>query len=229
MKLILSILAFAAFTANSQNLHKEFEEMNDYLKSLSGYSLQVSYNASSAEEIIEEGDVSVYVNSAGLLYRMGPSTMMINDEFVILVEDEDHTLIFSENQKVSKRKSVDLMDQMLIGIDSLITSADTIIYYQFEDNRKYTIRNEKAYFNMVEVSFKGKVVSKVDYYYNSDFVEESGIKTTCLVRFADKSTADSQFLDTNYYISEQNGEYVPSENFPNYILIYNEADENTLK
>lgn len=223
---LLVILCLGANLGFGQNLREEFVAMNEYLGSLSNYRLGVSYSAGNEEES-DEGDVSVVVDNRGLFYHLGTSKLIINKQHTILVDDSDHLLVYSDNQEVKKpNESFSLADQMLRGIDTLVQSADSIYFHTEDGRRIYTVRFTDAYFDLIQLSFEGKILREIEYFYNEAYVDEKGLRAKCNVTLEPNVTIDATLLQTSFYLREQNGEYVPSDNFNNYLIIYNESLES---
>ncbi len=226
MRIILIFFVLCSFSGISQDLRREFESMNEHISTLSNYRLSVKYLAKGASDIIDEGVVSVFVDSSGLFYNLGSSSIVINHEKMILLDDNDRTIIYSDNQKVKKRKSVALLDNMMVGIDTLISSSDSITFYNVGGVSTYNLRFTNSYFDLVQVSFENHVISKIEYYYNSDIIDEEGVKTTCEVLFEENVKFDHNYLNTAFYMTEKDGKLIPSQNFNNYLIIYNESLES---
>ncbi len=222
---LLYILFFISFGANSQDLNKEFEKMNSYLSTLKNYSLSVDYQVGDASEP-DSGKVSVIVSPEGLFYDFGSSKMIINHSNTILIEGQSKTIIYSDNKEVKLKKSISLSEQMIRGIDTLVSKSDSISFYLNGKSRVYNLRFENGYFNLVQLEFQEHILTKVIYYYNSDFVHKEGLKTICFMKVEENIDIQKHFFQTSYYIKENNGTMVPSSNFNNYLIIYNESLEN---
>lgn len=222
-------LVFIALVVSSllraQDLKKEFTQMNDFLNEMSAYKLSVQYTAGN-EEQTEQGLVSVVVHPKGLFYDIDRSHMMINEDYTVLIDDQERMLVYSENQEVKRRKSFSFSDQLLKGIDTLMANSDSVMFSQDEKVRTYTLRFENSYFDLIQLHFEGQMLGKVEYFYNEEFIHEIGVRTTCLVTLDRETTIDEKVFDTSFYITENNGTIVPTEKFSNYLITHNEALES---
>ncbi len=224
--LLLIAVCWIASTVSAQDLRKEFVDMNDYLEGLSNFQMTVNYQTSGAEELEETGAVSVIVGENGMFYQLGGASIVLNNKQTILIDDEERSIIYSDNAKAKKNNSVLLTEHLLKGIDSLITRANDIEFYMDGKTRVYSIRMENAYFDLVQVHFEQKCIAKVQYFYNSNFVDYKGLQATCIVDIQENIEFDKNCLATDYYLSEKDGVKVPSEKFTNYLIIYNESLES---
>ncbi len=224
--LVVISLIFSSFLYG-QDLKKEFAQMNDFLNKMNSYKLSVQYTAGN-EEQSENGAVSVIVNSKGLFYDINQAHLVINDEYTFLIDDQEHLLVYSENQQVKKRASFNFSDQILKGIDTLVSRSDSVMFSMNENTRSYSLRFKESYFDLIQLHFSGELLTKVDYFYNEEFVNETGVRTTCTVSLDPDIAIDEKVFDTTFYILEKDGTIVPSENFSNYLITYNEALESYL-
>lgn len=229
MKLIQLFLLFVSIPTLSlgQDIKSEFLKMDTYLASLPIYQLKVDYSAADAQ-LIEEGNVSVIVHPKGLFYELDNAHFMINEKNTVFIDDHEKMLVYSDNIDVSKGKKFKLSDQLLRGLDTLIAKSDTMFFYKQNEDRNYTFRFSNSYFDMIEMTFSDHLLKKVVYFYNDEFVSQTGTKTTCKVNINTSPEVDEKIFETSFYIIDKNGQKVPSENFSNYLITYNEALENYL-
>lgn len=211
---------------HGQDIRKEFIAMNEHLATLNNYRLDVDYSAGEGEEG-EQGKVSVVVDPRGLFYHLGEAKMIINNKNTILIDDKERMLVYSDNQRIRGNESFLLTDNLIKGIDSLVDQSDTITFFLNQGVRTYNLRFVNRYFDLVQLEFEKEVLSKVIYYYNEDFVDSKGLVATCNMTLSENITFDPLYFQTAFYLTDQNGTMVPSENFNNYLIIYNEALEGT--
>lgn len=224
--LAIYIVLLCTFSVAAQDLRAEFETMNSHLIALENYRMTVDYRAGDDKEEFDKGIVSVFVGAEGMFYSMKGASIAMNKENVILIDEEERSIIYSDNQKVKKKESMFLTDYVLKGIDSLISQSDSITFFEEGKHRVYNVRQPHGYFNLVQIKFAGKTLSEVVYHYNSDFIEEEGMTSVCKVDIEENIEFDSKYLSTEFYITERNGAMVPSTYFDNYLIIYNESLEN---
>lgn len=224
---LLFISLICSSFLQAQDLKEEFARMNNFLNEKSSYKLSVQYKAGN-EDQEEQGLVSVVVHSKGLFYDIDGSHMMINEEYTILVDDQERMLIYSENQEVKKRNSFSFSNQLLKGIDTLVANSDSVMFTSSGDIRTYTLRFESSYFDLIQLHFSEQMLKEVEYFYNEEFVHEVGVRTTCAVSLDSETTIDERAFDTAFYILSKNGTMVPTEKFSNYLITHNEALESYL-
>lgn len=228
-EILLLIVLTIVSTAWSQNLREEIVEMNEYLGALDSYQMSVEYLAAEGTELEEKGKVSVMVSELGLFYDLGVgSKMIVNEDKIILVDDAERSIMYAENKRVRRRKSVNMLDQVIQGMDTLIVKADTMLFTEHGGTREYSLRFDNAYFDLVQLRFEGSLLKEVQYFYNSDHVDAVGIENICLVSYKENPVWDELFFNTDFYLQELNGTLVPSEKFNNYLIIYNGSLENYL-
>ena len=179
MKYILLVQSLMIFCfANAQDLSLEFKKMSETLDAYDNYQMVVNYAAGDDAQK-DEGKVSVIVDPRGLLYDLSGAKMIINEDHTFLIDDAERSLVYSEQQDVSKMETVNLVDKFLNGIDSLVAQSDSVYFYENNGLRIYNLRFESEYFNLVEVEFKDDMLTEVRYHYNSDFVKEEGLLAVC--------------------------------------------------
>lgn len=221
------LLFFFSGTLLAQDLKKDLLKMNDYMNKLTRFQMNIIYSAGDTTDLKEEGEVSVFVAPEGLFYNMEATNIVINEQNTIMLDDEEHTVIYSDNAKTKKqRKEFDFQKQLLSGLDSLIGGADSVYFALNGTNKTYYLRNQDGYFNLIEIQFTGTLMSQIIYYYNPSHVDnEVGLKAINRIEVVENPTFDLSLLKTEKYYTIQNGTTVPTEEFKNYILIYNESGE----
>lgn len=226
MRLLIYI---AVFFFNSfvfgQDLKKDLIQTNQYLNNLSNFSLEVNYAVN--DSLNEQGSVSVYRSNEGFFYTMGSTNIVINQKNTLIIDNEQHTIIYSNNVNRKDNKKFDVQKSLLKGLDTLIAKVDSIYFTIQNDKKTYFLRSEKSYFNLIEIQFSKEMINQVVYYYNPDFVEgEIGLKAINNLKVEENPAFDQKLLTSNFYLQMVNGSYQPTEEFKKYILIYNEsADE----
>lgn len=209
-----------------QDLKKDILDMHSYIDKLEEFQMTVVYAGGDTNDLNEEGIVSVFVSKEGIFYNLEESSIVINESNVILVNDEEKTLIYSNNIKTKKKfREFDFQKNMIKGLDSIISNADSIYYADNNGSKTYYLRDKDGYFNLIEMQFSGVFLNQIIYYYNPVFVEEVGLKAINKIKIIEKPVFDKQLLKTVWYYTILNGETVPTETFKNYILIYNESSE----
>lgn len=211
--------------AFAQDLKQDLLQMNKYLNDLSSFRLEVNYEVQ--DSIKEEGSVSVVKCSEGLFYQMDGTSIVINEQNTLIVDDQKRTIIYSENLKKKNKRKFDVQKNLLTGLDSLITQMDSIYFMQKDDKKMYYLRSKEAYFNLIEIEFSEKVMDKVIYHYNPKYVDEQvGLKAVNTLNFIETPEFDRKLLQTSFYMELVDTIYHPTESFKNYLLILNaNADE----
>lgn len=228
IRILLTYLLLMSFTSFSQDLRSEFVQMNEYLEELVQFKISVNYSADDTQEV-EKGTISAVVHPKGLLYSLGEgSGMMVNKKNTVLIEPSEQQLVYSNNQKVKEDKSISLIDKMLQGIDTLIARCDTVIFHREGDQRVYNLRFKNAYFDLVQLYFTDRFISKAVYFYNEEFVEYSGSRATCNLWIDPEVEIDEELFETSYYLEKEAGQMKASEKFKNYKIVYNESLEEIL-
>ena len=225
------ILSSSLLTCFSQDLKASMELMYEKLNKHDNYRLTVNYSAGDTTDAFNSGAASVLVSDKGMFYLTDFATMMVNNDKMIIVNAEDKTLIYSDNSKYDKKNHSNYAysNILLNGIDSLITTADSVYFAIKGDKPCYFLRFKNQYFNLIEIVFKDNIISEVLYYYNDTFVEEQGLTAKCKLYFEGNPVFDPNLLETNYYLTYGNGAYSPTEEFRNYVLIYNESTDSYFK
>lgn len=229
MKQWLSILAgMIAVTGFGQDLKQDIAAMNAHLEALPAYRISVDYSAGDTSDFFDQGAASVLVTPGGFFYETEFAEMLINQQHTIIVNEDEHTLIWSDNAQTSKN-SITLTNSVLQGIDTLITSADSVYFSSNGTRRIYHLRFNNAYFNLVELTFEGVYLTNVLYFYNETVVETPGMTAVCHVQVDEHPTYDPQLLTSDFYFVRKNGQLVPTEAFTGYVLIYNESIESSIE
>lgn len=213
-------------TTVAQDLKKDIQQMNEHLNDLSHFQMEVVYSAGDTTDLLEEGSVSVYVSKEGLFYNMDESSIIINEKNTIIISDEEKSIIYSDNSTQKSKKGFDIQKQILKGLDTLIANVDSVYFADNNGLKTYYLRAKDHYFNLIELEFSGVYLTKITYYYNSKFVEDKeGLKAINKITINENPVFDKQLLETGTYFKSENGTLIPSEEFKNYILIYNESSE----
>lgn len=225
---IVITLLFSVLRAFSQDLKQEIAAMNAYLGTLKSYRMTVAYAAGDSTDFSDEGIASVLVGPEGFFYSTGFAEMIINPSHTIIVNEEDRTLICSENSK-GKRRNASVGNTLLEGVDTLVAAADTVYFLNNGDERLYVLRLEKSYFHLVEMSFRGKILEKVVYHYNGDAIDREGVKAVCHVSLEENPEYDPHLLQSDFYFRKSNGSLQPTETFNGYLLLMNESTESYIE
>lgn len=226
MKSILSVIFLLVIQfVFAQDLKQDLVQMNKYLNDLSSFRLNVNYEVQ--DSIKEEGSVSVVKCVDGLFYQMDGTSIVINEQHTLIIDDQKRTIIYSENSKKKNKGKIDVQKNLLTGLDSLIEQMDSVYFMQKDDKKMYYLRSKDAYFNLIEIEFSGKVIDKVTYYYNPTHVDgQVGLKTVNTLNFIEAPEFDRKLLQTSFYMELVDTTYHPTESFKNYLLILNaNADE----
>lgn len=227
MKLLLFFLMICFFgSLIGQDLKKDISVMNAHLGDLPVYRLDVEYTAGDTTDFFNEGFASVLVSEKGLFYQTDFASMIINSENTIIVNEEEKTLIYSDNEKTGSKKGTPLDNYILQGIDTLLRSADSVYFTLSDSKRIYHLRFSDAYFNLVEMTFEGTFLTKVVYFYNEDVSGEKGLTAVCKVHIEEAPIYQEKLLLTDFYFKKQNNKIYPTEQFTGYLLIYNESIES---
>lgn len=228
---VLVLIVFALVSANlkAQDLKKDMLEMNRYLMGLQDFRLTVDYQVE--DSLKEGGSVSVFVSEKGLFYQLEGAEILINHQNTIIVDEQNRSLIYSNNETKKGKKRFQVEEDLLKGLDTLIAAADSVYFQKTnEDKRMYFLRLPKQYFSLVEITFKGKMIEKVSYHYNPDFIDgQQGVRTVNHLKVEEKPEMDLQLLDSAFYLKKEGEEVLPTENFKNYILVFNESSEEYFK
>jgi hypothetical protein len=228
MRLLIFILLATFNSVFGQDLKADLIRFNKYLTELDEFKLNVTYSAGDSIELKEENEVSIFVSNEGLFYDIEETKIIINEKNTFLINDKDGTIIYSDNidTKKIKKKDIDYQKVLLSGIDSLIQNSDSL--YSYKDGTKtiYYLRNKKGYYNLVEIHFNNNIIDQLIYYYNSTYSIEEGLKAINKLDLEVDPTFDKKLLKTENYIISENNNIKPTEEFKNYILIYNESSEN---
>lgn len=224
--IVILFFLFSALELSAQNLKKDCEAMYGYLGTLQNYRMTVGYSTNDTTEFQEAGSASVFVCHEGLFYNLQSALIMINSATTIVVDSDENTIIYADNEEVKKKDLLDVTEILLNGIDTLSANSDTITYYALNDKRTYTIRYANAYFNLIEVVFGEKMIERIVYHYNSDFIGEQGLQVECEVSLEENIDFDKKLLQKDFYLFTENGQTRPSENFTNYLIVYNESVSN---
>lgn len=209
-----------------QDLKKDISDMNSRLENLPDYRIDVEYTAGDTSDFFNEGFASVIVSETGLFYQTDFASMIINAENTIIVNEEEKTLIYSDNEKKKSKKDTPLDKYILQGIDTLLKSADSVYFTISDTKRIYYLRFSHAYFNLVELTFDGVFLSKVIYYYNEEVSGEKGVTAVCKVHVEEAPVYNKELLQTGFYLKEQSNKIYPTGQFTGYLLIYNESIES---
>lgn len=226
MKKVVCFLAlFLTSLLYSQDLKKDLIQMNQHLNTLSSFTLDVNYSVN--DSLNEQGFVSVYRNVDGLFYQIGKTNMIINQTNTLIIDNENKSIIYSINTVKKSKENFNVQKSMLKGLDSLIANVDSVYYALNNSKKTYYLRSKDNYFDLIEIEFSNEMIDLVTYYYNPKFVDDQvGLKAVNKLKLEENPSFDQKLLDTGFYLQLVNGEYQPTGEFKNYLLIYNEsADE----
>lgn len=227
MKQLLWIIwSGIAFTGFGQDLKQEIAAMNAHLETLPDYRISVDYSAGDTSDFFDQGSASVLVAPGGFFYQTEFAAMLINQQHTVIVNEDERTLIYSDNTTAPKH-SPTLANSVLQGIDTLVTSADSVYFTANGSQRIYHLRFTNAYFDLVELTFEGLYLTQVLYFYNEAVTQEQGLTAICHVQVEEHPTYDPQLLTSGFYFTLNNGQAVPTAAFTDYVLIYNEAIETS--
>lgn len=213
----------------AQNLSKEFEQIYDKLDKLKTFQFIVNYSSNDTLEFSEKGTVNVLVTPDGYFYQTDFCEMIINKEHTIIINDEDHQILYSKNEKLENKDQSVTTGMLLNQIDTLVTKADSI-YFSFDGlDRVYYLRFAHQYFDLVELRFTGEMLHQIDYYYNTDFVGNKGLKARNKIIFIENPEYNSRILRTDFYFVEKNKMIIPTEEFSTYRIQQSESANSILE
>lgn len=211
-----------------QDLKKDISAMNSFLEELTDYRIDVEYAAGDTSDFFDQGSASVIVSGSGMFYQTDFASMIINEKNTIIVNEEERTLIYSDNKK-SSNKGTPISNHIVQGIDTLLQSTDSV-YFSFSGNKRvYYLRFTNSYFDLVELTFDDIFLTKVLYFYNEEITGQKGVTAVCNVHVEQHPVYDKNMLLSDFYIKEQKGNIVPTEQFTDYVLVYNESIESISK
>ncbi len=231
MKSISILLVFFGFVFHSQGqeLVSEFKTMYSKLEKLRNFRFEVKYSTNDTTGIDDEGVVSVLVTPKGYFYQTGFCEILINENHTILINDEDRMIIYSDNKKLNKKEEKMTFSNLLQGVDTLVSSADSI-YFSFDGlERVYYLRFSNQYFELVELRFSGDMLKHIDYYYNEAMVEVAGMKASNDIKLIENPEYEEAIFTSEFYFTYQNKKNIPTETFSGYGITYNESTEDLLK
>lgn len=230
MKAALFIFfAGTILTGRAQDLKQDLAVMNAHLEQLPDYRISVDYSAGDTSDLSDSGSASVLVSPKDYFYLTEFASMIINEQHTIIVNEEERTLIWSENQQRSKHDKP-LNTSLLEGIDTLIASADSVYFTPNGNKRTYHLRFNNSYFDLVELTFEGLYLSHVLYFYNPAVSGEQGLTASCSVRIEEHPDYDRQLLTSDFYFTQlKGGNALPTEAFTGYVLIYNASIESSIE
>ncbi len=223
------LIFFISPFVSAQNLSKEFEQIYSKLDKMKTFQFLVHYSSNDTSEFTEEGNVNVLFTPEGYFYQTDFCEMVINKEHTIIINDEDHQILYSKNEKLDKMNGSVTTGMLLNQIDTLVTKADSI-YFSFDGlDRVYYLRFANEYFNLVELRFTGEMLHQIDYYYNSDFVGSKGLMARNKITFIENPEYDSKILKTDFYFIEKNKTMTPTEEFSSYHIQQSESANSILE
>lgn len=234
MKWCIGILSIVLVVLNvpeskAQDLAAEFEGMYHKLEQLKSFRFIVDYGTSDTTQFNDKGKVSVLATPQGYFYEMGFCELLINKQHTILINEEDRTIIYSDNSKLEKKEPRLDFSHLLNGVDSLIKQADSV-YFSFNGlDRIYYLRFSDHYFNLVELHFTNDMLRHINYYYNPTYVEETDVTASNDIELIENPDYNPELFDSRFYFTRENGNTIPTDTFSNYGLIYNESTEELLK
>jgi hypothetical protein len=229
MKLQTLILFCCLCTGSfAQDLKQELTNMNLRLDSLPDYRITVQYAAGDTSDFFDDGTASVIVSPDGYFYHTDFAEMVINRQHLLIINEEERTMIWSENQS-EVISQVHQLPSMLQGIDTLIAAADSVYSAANGQDRNYYLRFTNGYFTLVELTFRGPFLSQVNYHYNETVSGTPGITAVCHIAIDEHPVYDKQLLSSDFYLLQSPDAVVPTEQFKGYILIYNESIDSYLK
>jgi hypothetical protein len=223
------LLVFFSQLVNAQNLSKEFQQIYSKLDQMKTFQFIVDYSSNDTLEFSEKGRVNVLFTPEGYFYQTDFCEMVINKEHTIIINDEDHQILYSKNEKLDKMDQSVTTGMLLNQIDTLVTKADSI-YFSFDGlDRVYYLRFANQYFNLVELRFTGEMLCQIDYYYNSDFVGGKGLKARNIITLIENPEYDTRILRTDFYFIEKNKTMIPTEEFSLYRIQQSESANSILE
>ncbi len=231
MKSILILVVFPGvfFHSYSQDLSQEFKHMYAKLEQLHTFRLEVQYATNDTTGLSDEGLLSVLITPKGYFYQTGFCELLINQDHTILINDEDRMIIYSDNRKLEKKEERMSFSNLLQGVDTMISSADSV-YFSFDGlERVYHLRFSGQYFDLVELRFSGDLLKHIDYYYNPDMVEMNGMKASNDIVLIENPEYDPALFNSSFYFTEQANKRIPTETFSGYGITYNESTNQLLK
>ncbi len=228
--LLMSFLFLTVSGVFSQDLSLEFERMYKKLEKLSTFEFLVDYAVNDTSDFTSQnGRLSVLITPDGYFYKTEFGEILVNKANTLIINEEERTIIYSDNQSLKKKEESYSFSTILGGLDSLIAHSDSI-YFSFDGvDRIYYIRSNQSYFNLIELRFNGDMLSTVDYYYNSEIIEKEGVRATNKVLLDEHPVFDPGIFQTTFYFTIQNNKVIPTDNFSGYGFVYNESAETFLK
>jgi hypothetical protein len=225
---LLLFFAGALLTGRAQDLRQELTAMNGRLEQLTDYRITVDYTAGDTSDLSDSGTASVLVSPGGYFYNTEFASMIVNEKHTLIVNEEERTLIWSENRKANKKKP-SATGTVLQGIDTLIASADSVYFTVNGTDRIYHLRFHGSYFDLVELTFRENFLSHVLYFYNPEVSGGPGVTASCNVQIDEHPVYDKQLLETDFYLTQQDGATLPTAPFTGYVLIHNPSFESTFE
>ncbi|MDF3028071.1 MAG: hypothetical protein K0S23_2378 [Fluviicola sp.] len=223
------LIAFFSPLAGAQNLSKEFQQIYSKLDQLKTFQFIVDYSSNDTLEFSEKGKVNVLFTPDGYFYQTAFCEMVINREHTIIINDEDHQILYSKNENLDRTNKSVTTGMLLNQIDTLVTKADSI-YFSFDGlDRVYYLRFANQYFNLVELRFTGEMLRQIDYYYNADFVGNTGLMARNEITFIENPEYDARILRTDFYFVEKNKTMIPTEEFSLYRIQQSESTNSILE
>lgn len=175
MKVILKIGLYWIIFMNSmyaQSFENDMLTMQKAYADVSNLYLEMENTIWKDAVIAKEQKAKIYKKGALYLYEIEDATMLINKEYILMIDHLSKTIIYD---KWTEEQAKALMQQHIPTLSDIEKNYPSIIYNGEQNNhRKYTLENKEVQLSKVEISFELKTgfMRKVRYYYNPKFIDK---------------------------------------------------------
>jgi hypothetical protein len=174
MKVIIIGICWLLFIipAYSQSFEKDMLAMETAYSGINDLYLEMDNSIWQDKVVVKEQNVKISKKGELYLYEMDDATMLINTEYILMIDHLSKTII---KDKWTKEKARALAQQHIPILEDIEKKYPLIVYAgEINNYKEYTLENKEIQLSKVEISFESKTgfMRKVRYYYNPNLVNK---------------------------------------------------------
>lgn len=225
--IIVGMFLLLGTTVRAQNLATDLAKMQSaYLKAQRMHMKTVTKEFEEGEPNAVVEEATIMKDGSKYLYSMQGKTFLMNDVYVIVVDEESKQIqcISRKNKDLRMPKNLDPMAQMNqvnTNFDSLVKTYEEVKYLGLKNGKKrYSMTMPGQQVISAEMAFDAQsfLLSDIKYVYNEEWYGKSYITISLPIMDVNPTFKENTFSEWNF-LKKEGGKLKPNDQYKEYELI----------
>ena len=220
--LIYFVLIGTSTTLFSQNFKADLEKMQEVYSSANEFYAKINVKAYTdginGKPAIEKKAI-IKKSGKRYLYTLDQITMLMNNEYLIMVNNDEKVIIFEEIEE-AEQPSVNQI--VAPNLDSILSEYKSVEYKGVVSGDKhYVVQNEKGPIDKVELFFDVNTffLEKIIYRYNQSVLKQKGLTVITFSAISTKPKFKAETFAATQFFRKIKNTYEPGLSYKDFEVI----------